>query len=242
METTRRLDDAQSGRGMTRSTNARIAGVAYLVYIGVAFPSMVIFGRVTEGADVPARLASVARHAGDMRLMMFLDLCSVFCALTLAVTLYGITRDEDNELAMFGLVCRAGEGILGAIAIDTNGLLWLATARGPGAPDPASATAIGTLLLKLGSWQVNSAATLFAVGSTVFCYLLLRGRMIPTLLAWIGVIGSAIVAVGVPLESVGILRGSPAQLMFIPIAIFEITVAFWFIIKGVAPTRRRATG
>jgi hypothetical protein len=226
---------------MTRSTNARVAGVAYLVYIGVALPSMVIFGRVTEGADVPARLASVARHVGAIPLMMFLDLFSVFCALTLAVTLYGITRDEDNELAMFGLVCRAGEGILGAIAIDTNGLLWLATARGPGAPDPASTTAIGTLLLKMGSWQVNSAATLFAVGSTVFCYLLLRGRMIPTLLAWIGVIGSAIVAIGVPLESVGILRGSPAQLMFIPIAIFEITVAFWFIIKGVAPIRRRAT-
>jgi len=60
-------------------------------------------------------------------------------------------------------------------------------------------------------------------------------------LAWIGVIGSAIVVVGVPLESVSILRGSLAQLMWIPIAIFEITVAFWFIIKGVAPTRRRAT-
>lgn len=31
---------------MTRNTCARIAGVAYLLYIGVAFPSMVLFGRV----------------------------------------------------------------------------------------------------------------------------------------------------------------------------------------------------
>ena len=223
---------------MTRNTNARIAGVAYLLYIGVAFPSMVIFGNATAGADVPARLANVARHAPDMSLILLLDLVSVFCAITLAVTLYGITRDEDNELAMFGLVCRAGEGILGAILIATNGLLWLATATGPTAPDAVTANTIGTLLLKMGSWQTSSAATLFAVGSTVFCYLLLRGRMIPVVLAWIGIIGSAIAAVGVPLELIHVLRGTPAQLMWIPIAVFEITVAFWFIIKGVAPTRR----
>lgn len=225
---------------MTRNTNARIAGVAYLLYIAVAFPSMVMFGKVTAGADVPAQLASVARHVSDLRLMLILDLVSIFCALTLAVTLYGITRDEDNELAMFGLVCRTSEGIVGGALIGTNGLLWLATASGPGAPDGATATTIGTLLLKLGLWQTTSAVALFAVGSTVFCYLLLRGRMIPSVLAWIGVIGSGIVAVGQPLQSVSILRGSPAQLMWIPIAVFEVTVAFWLIIKGVAPTRRRA--
>jgi hypothetical protein len=201
---------------------------------------MVIFGKVTAGADVPARLASVARHVSDLRLTLILDLVSIFCALTLAVTLYGITRDEDNELAMFGLVCRTGEGIIGGALIGTNGLLWLATASGQGAPDAATATTIGTLLLKLGSWQTSSAGILFAVGSTVFCCLLLRGRMIPSVLAWIGVIGSAIVAVGQPLQAVSILRGSPAQLMWIPIAVFEITVAFWFIIKGVAPVRHRA--
>jgi hypothetical protein len=141
---------------------------------------------------------------------------------------------------MFGLVCRTSEGIVGGALIGTNGLLWLATASGPGAPDAVTATTIGTLLLKLGLWQTTSAVALFAVGSTVFCYLLLRGRMIPSVLAWIGVIGSGIVAVGQPLQSVSILRGSPAQLMWIPIAVFEVTVAFWLIIKGVAPTRRRA--
>ena len=223
---------------MTRNTNARIAGVAYLLYIAVALPSMVISGKATAGDDVPARLANVARHLSDMRVVLLLDLTSVFCALALAVTLYGITRDEDNELALFGLVCRTGEGILGAMLTATNGLIWLATATGPTAPDAATANTIGTLLLKFGSWQTSSAAMLFAVGSTVFCYLLLRGRMIPTVLAWIGVIGSAIAAVGLPLQLVDVLTGAPAQLMWIPIAVFEITVAFWFIIKGVGPARR----
>ena len=34
----------------------------------------------------------------------------------LAVTLYGITRDEDHELAMLGLVCRVAEGVLGSLS------------------------------------------------------------------------------------------------------------------------------
>jgi hypothetical protein len=225
---------------MTRNACARIAGVAYLSYIGVAFPSMVMFSRVTAGADVPAKLANVARHADDLRLMLLLDLCGAFCALTLAVTLYGITREEDHELATFGLVCRAAEGTLGAILVATNGLLWLATVSGESAPDVATAHTIGTLLLEIGSWQNASGAILFAAGSTAFCYLLLRGRMIPPPLAWVGVIGSAIVLTGVPLERISVLHGLPAQLMWIPIAVFELTVAVWFIVKGVAPTPRPA--
>ena len=33
---------------MTRRTNARVAGVTYLLYIAVAFPAMVLFGKATS--------------------------------------------------------------------------------------------------------------------------------------------------------------------------------------------------
>ena len=224
---------------MTRQTSARIAGFTYLFYIAVAFPSMILFGKATAGTTVSEKLASVATHVTAMHWTIILSLLSAFAALTLAVTLYTITRVEDNEIAMFGLVCRVGEGIFGAIVIDTAGLLWLATTRGPASPDAAGTVAIAALLLKLGSWQTSGAATLFAVGSTAFCYLLLRGRMIPAPLAWLGVVGSAIVAIGVPLELIRVIGGSPAQLMWIPIALFEVTVAVWFLVKGVAPPRSR---
>ena len=223
---------------MTRRTNARIAGITFLVYIAVAFPAMVIEGRATGGANVSARLATIAQHTGDMRLSVLLGLVSVFCALTLAVTLYGITRDEDHELSMFGLVCRAGEGIIGAAPASTLGLLWLATASGPNAPDAAGAAALAGFLLKLGNWQVTTAATLFAAGSTIFAVLLLRGRMIPAPLAWLGVVGSLLILIELPFELAGFI-GRPSQLIWIPIALFEVTVAFWFIIKGVAPATRR---
>ncbi len=87
------------------------------------------------------------------------------------------------------------------------GLLWLATAAGPNAPDAAAAAALGNFLLNVAEWTTTSTATLFAAGSTLFSYLLLRGRMIPVPLAWLGLAGSALLIVGLPLQLAEFVRG-----------------------------------
>lgn len=224
---------------MTRRTSARIAGVTFFVYIAVAFPEMILLGKATRGDGIAAKLSTVAHHTTELRVAVLFTLLGSFSALVLAATLYGVTRDEDHELAMFGLTCRVGEGVLGALPLASVGLLWLATRDGPNAPDAAGAEALGALLLKLGSWKTASGATLFAAGSTVFSYLLLRGKMIPAALAWLGVTGSALLVIGLPLQVAGIVGGTFTQLMWIPVAVFELTLAPWLIIKGV-PERPRS--
>jgi hypothetical protein len=220
---------------MTRTTNARIAGFTYLFYIGVAFPDMLLMNRATAGSGTAAKLASIAQHATDIRISVVLTLLSGLSALVLAVTLYAVTRDEDADLAMLGLVCRVAEGVTGVVGIPaTLGLLWLATATGPNAPDTAAAQSLAAFLLRSDPLV---SATFFAVGSTAFCWLLLRGRMIPAPLAWLGVSGSALLVVALPLELGGVLRGAVTQLIWLPMAAFEIPVGFWWLIKG--DTERR---
>ena len=220
---------------MTRTTNARIAGFTFLFYIAVAFPAIVIFDKATGGEGAQEPLQVVAGHLIEMRITAVLDLVSSFCALVLAVTLYGITRDEDRELAMLAFACRVGEGILAACPFATLALVWLA---GSGAPD-ASSNTLATLLLKVGTWQSLSASILFAVGSTIFSFLLLRGRMIPVAIAWLGLAGSALTVFVLLLQLPGFVSGPITALMWIPVALFEITLALWFLIKGVAPPMRR---
>jgi hypothetical protein len=58
--------------------------------------------------------------------------------------------------------------------------------------------------------------------------------MIPVWLAWLGVIGSAVLVLGLPLELAGLLDNTLAQLMWIPVAVFELTLGPWLLIKGVA--------
>ena len=219
---------------MTRRTNARIAGLTFLLYIAVAFPSMVLSVKATGGGSIAARLVNIAQHATEMRITIMLEVLSSFCAFVLAVTLYAITRDEDRELAMLGFAFRVAEGLAGAFPLTTLGLLWLATNSGPSAPDAPSANALAAYLLKVGAWQTISASLLFAAGSTLFAYLLMRGRMIPAPIAWVGVFGSTLLVVILPLQLAGFITGAIAQLAWIPVALFELTLAPWLLIKGVA--------
>jgi Domain of unknown function (DUF4386) len=224
---------------VTRTTNARIAGFTFLAYIAAGITSLVLFRRATGVEGIAAKLAGIAAHAGDVGVLVILGLVQCFSAVVLGVTLYAITRDEDNDLAVFGLVCRVGEGILGALAIPaTLTLFWLATASGPNAPDTTAAHALASYLLRD---DVALTATFFAVGSTAFAYLLLRGRMIPVSLAWLGVVASVVLVVGLPLRLAGWLRGPITMAIWLPMLVFEVALAFWFLTRGVAaPARTQA--
>lgn len=124
---------------MTRRTNARIAGVTFLVYIAATIGGLVLFSRATSGEGVAAQLAGIARHATGVRFTILLGLLGNFCALVLGVTLYSITREQDPDLAMLALTCRVAEGIAGMDVSKTLGLLWLATATDARGQPPRSA-------------------------------------------------------------------------------------------------------
>ncbi len=225
---------------MTRRTNARVAGFTFLIYIAVALTGMVLSSRAASGEGTAAKVAGIAQHASEFRVAFVLELLGCFCALVLAVTLYSITRDQDPDLAMLALTCRVAEGVIGAASLPRMlGRLWLATAAGANAPDPAAASALGAVLLKLPSWNSNLAATFFAVGSTLFSYLLLRGRIVPVPLAWLGVLASILAVVCVPMVAVGVLGSPITELIWLPMLAFEVWLALWLIIKGAAMPPRR---
>lgn len=219
---------------MTRTTNARITGFTYLFYIAVGVTSMVVSGRASSGAGIAEKLASIAQHTTDMGVVFVFGLLQSFSALVLAVTTYALTREEDPDLAMLGLACRVGEGLIGISIPTTLGLVWLATATGADAPDTGAAHALGALLRELGGSTTLISATFFAVGSTLFSYLFLRGRLIPISLAWLGVVASALLVVGLPLRLAGFLDGPFTLFMWLPMLVYEVTLAFWLMVKGVA--------
>jgi hypothetical protein len=213
-----------------------------LFYIATGVASMVLFGQATSGAKgTVATLASISRHVTIVRLTVVLGLLTFMAAVTLAVTLYALTRDQDRDIAMLALCCRVGEGVISAIsAVSTLGLLSVAVASTAAAgPDAAAVHALGDLLLKAGGGYTLVGATCFAVGSTLYSYLFLRARSIPVPLAWLGVLASALLVAGLPLQLAGFLSGPATKFIWIPMAVFEVTFALWLLIKGVATTPRR---
>jgi hypothetical protein len=224
---------------MTRTTNARIAGLTFLVYIAAGITSIIVSRRATGGAVIAERLAAIAGHATAVGVLVLLGFVQAFSALILGVTLWAITRDEDSDLAMLGLTCRVGEGVIGGLSVPgILAVFSLATSTGTDAPATAAAQTLATYLLRT---DVALPATFFAVGSTLFSWLLLRGRMIPMPLAWLGVIASVLLVVCLPLTLAGFLDGPIVTLMWLPMLAFEVPLGLWLITKGVAtPTRVRA--
>src|SRR5215813_11676904 len=132
---------------------------------------------------------------------------SLSSALVLGVMLYTITREVDSDLAMLAMTFRLGEGVIGAVSVQRSlGLLWLATGADGNLPDAMTSRALGALFLSNGGLGLVGAL-FFAMGSAIFSWLLLRGRMIPVVLAWLGIVASILWIVGLPLQLVGILRG-----------------------------------
>ena len=148
-------------------------------------------------------------------------------ALVLGVALYALTRDEDHDLSVLALSCRVGEGVINAIAaISPIGLIWIATAvTGDEGLGSDVANTIGAVLFRFNVWTYYIAATCFAIGSTLFCYLFLRARSIPASLAWLGLIGSILLVFALPADLIGYLTGTARTLVWIPIAVFEVAVA-----------------
>jgi hypothetical protein len=138
---------------MTRTANARIAGFTYLFYAAIGICSELLMHQARGVDGDAAKLARIGQYATNVRLTILITLLECLSALVLAVTLYGITRDEDHELALLGLVCRVAEGVLGSLNNIPGylGLLWLAKAGvGAGVPDIPTTNALRAFLLMPG--------------------------------------------------------------------------------------------
>jgi hypothetical protein len=216
---------------MTLRNNGRVAGFAFLIYIAVSLAGMFLAGSASRGDGAAAKLAHMAQHAGALRLALLFDLVGCFCALVLAATLWSITRGVDRDLAFLAALCRFGEGVTGALSLPRGaGRLWLATHAG--ALDPAASGVLSAVLLNLPSWSMEVGATLFSVGSLLFAWLFLRGRIVPAALAGLGVFASLVTAVGLPLQLVGLLGRPVTDGMWVPMLVYEVWLAVWLIAKG----------
>jgi ABC-type glycerol-3-phosphate transport system permease component len=86
----------------------------------------------------------------------------------------------------------------------------------------------------------------FAVGNAVFCWLLLRGRLIPSALAGLGLAWSIFLTALLLLQAGGMSGGrtdwsSPITwVVWLPMLVFELAFATWLLVKGVATRPRRA--
>lgn len=214
---------------MTLRNDARLAGMIYLGYFVATMSSVIIYGQAAAGADIVQRLSSMSHHLTEVRVTVLLDLLQVLCALGLAVTLYRLTNGVDKTLAMIAMLFRVGEGLLGTPSIA--GKLQLMQLANAAQDHAADAALFGDYISSRPDALFSEFC--FVIGGFLFAYLFLRGRLIPSLLAWIGVITIGAQAVCLTLQIAGFLEGAIVDKIWFLILCYEIPLGIWLIAKGI---------
>lgn len=221
---------------MKHRTTSRVAGYTDLIYLTAGITSLVL-SRPLRGSGVAERLENIFQHPTHMGLIILLGLLTSLTALVLAVTYYALTRDQDAELAMIALVCRLIEGIPDGIPALV-GQRWLAQASAANTFDEQAVEILGAALFRPGG---GAGIIFFAVGNTIFAWLMLRGRIVPTAVAALGVGASLLLLIVNPLQLSGLASGSMnffsivTWAVFFPELVFEVWLSLWLILKGARP-------
>ena len=195
--------------------------------IGVLFwisNLVTLIGGVITGAlpTNPAGLAEAHAHLSQVFNGTLLTHVNDLVVIGYAVLLYPVLSRTHPTAAAGYVAFKIVEGTMLLVAAAIL-LAAVQTNESPGA-DTA---------LALQFWTTRLGAYAYLVATPILNIALFRTNLVPRWLSALGLIGCALLAVGIAIGVGDPARGfQPGQLLVIPIILWELTFATWLIAKG----------
>jgi hypothetical protein len=213
-------------------------GILFIFATVSAILGLVFYQPILTGPDY---LSNGAAHANQVILGALMELVLVCTAIGTAIGLFPVLRPYGERIALGHLCFRFLEavvittGIVAVLSLLTVSQEFVAAA----APDASIYYASGALLHAVYKWT-SMLGPLFFLGFNTLMYssLLYKSRLIPRPLAVLGLSGATLVLVYAMLVTFGVaVQGSDLfMLLAMPIAVYEMILAVWLIVKGFNPT------
>jgi hypothetical protein len=225
----------------SQRTAARIVGWMYLLAIPPAvFSQFYVPSRLFVYGNAGATAHNIISHERLFRLGIASNLLDFAIDAVLITALYIVLRRVNNSLAVLASVWRVIEtSILVAVVTisDFETLRVLSNADYLRVIDAGHLQAFARLAIGGHNSGYNVGLLFAGLGSTVFCWLWFKSGYIPRALAALGVVASLLLATSTfafiifpdlpKLVTVGYYGG--------PIFLFELTMGFWLLFKGIKP-------
>jgi hypothetical protein len=220
------------------NSNRKAAAVAGWLYVFMFVTGIL---SVAYAVDTPDYLLKAAANANEVMTAAFFHLMMAPASVGIAIALYPVLRPYHPHLA-FGFasfrVIAGGFIILGVVFL----LLILTLSQEfvrAGAPEAAYFQTLG-VLLQAGRDLVNHIAMILAVSLSGLMYygMLYQTRLIPRWLSGWGLVGTTLTIFAtllVMFRLIGIITTSYLVLNF-PMALQEMVLAVWLIVKGFRQT------
>lgn len=219
------------------NTNRKISiivGVLYIIGTVAGILSVVITGPILDAPDLLVQVSA------NKNLLIAGALCVLTMGLALAmvpILMFPILKEHSRVLAIGYVVFRGALEAVTYIAIALGWLFLITLSQeyvNTGAPDAAYFQTLGALFVEAGDWIGEVTAIIFSIGALIFYYLLYQTKLIPRWLSVWGLIAIVLHLAAGLLAMFGVITNfSTIQVVLnLPIALQEMVMAVWFIVKG----------
>ncbi len=203
---------------MSDRKTAVIAGLFFILATAMGVGVAVLLAPLL-GAEAP--LPAVQANAGLVRLATLMDIVMAGAVIAIAVVLYPVLARSHKALAAGYLMARTVEGLLLAL----GGMAWLGLLT-------ASEAQAGLLMAQSTALFALGAEVTFGVTALVLNTVLFQARLVPRWLSLWGLVGGGLIlALGV-IKVLGLPYGAVEAALTAPIALNEMVLAVWLIVKG----------
>jgi len=203
---------------------ATLIGVLYIIGTAAGVASALIMPSFAAGTDA---LAQIAAHRTATIAGALLVLTMGFALSALPAVFYPIGRRYSETLAMGYVIFRgAFEGIIYLLGV----LVWLVLLAMTAAPSTMAPMSTVLQTAQRTMWE-QLIPLPFAIGALMFCWLLFRTRLVPRWVSVWGLVGAALYLVP-PLAR---MMGFNLDILMAPLALQEMVLAVWLIVKGFNP-------
>ena len=209
----------------SRMWASRLIGALFLAGFIVYGTGSFLVTSVLDGDDF---LAGVGAKETTLALGAFLMIATTAIDIGKAVIFYPVLERNGRRTAVAYLATMIFEMAMMTVGVLAL-LMVIPLADRAGEIGADTAQALGSLAVDANETAYQIGQLSLAFGALFLCALLFRTGLVPRWLAALGLLGYALHMLGSGAE----LFGAPISLvLLIPGAIFEITLAFWLIIKG----------
>ena len=212
----------------TYRKNALGVGIFYIIGTVSGVLSMLNLGSFLED---PNYLANIAADETKVILGAVYILIMGLALAMVPVLLYPIFKKYNHVLALGAVVFR---GTLEAVAYMAQTALWLMfvtlsqESLLAGSGETGMFQHLGALFLQTDTWLAHLLSVVFSLGALMIYWVFYRTKMIPRWLSAWGLIGGVLYLIS---PMVGFF-GPDWGFLMMPLAVQEMVMALWLIIKG----------
>lgn len=217
---------------------AFVAGAFYLITFLSSIPALALKGPVLDDPDFV--LGSGA--ANGVLLAGLLDVVNALACIGTAVVLYSVTRRHSEAAALGFVTTRVLEAAV--VFVGVISLYAVVTLRqdsaGATGSDAASLVTAGRSLVAVHDWTFLFGPGLMAgLNALLLGSVLYRSGLVPRAIPLLGLVGAPLL-IG---SSIATMFGfwdqvsAVALIATLPVALWELSLGSWLVVKGFTPTR-----